>query len=145
MSGGKLVMRRARLVRVREVQHTMAVAETVRAHDDANSIANNAQRLSKVRDELFKSDTNILGKNFAAYREMADRLERAGRQLEGALYDARKVINHKQEKQVEASREKEIAERLKDQAAARAEAQREARISAVPPVFSFPEKFHRPV
>ena len=104
MSGGKLVMRRARLVRVREVQHTMAVAETVRAHDDANSIANNAQRLSKVRDELFKSDTNILGKNFAAYREMADRLERAGRQLEGALYDARKVINHKQEKQVEASR-----------------------------------------
>lgn len=130
---GKLVSRRQRLVRVREVQHAMAVAETVRARDEANSIENNARRLERVRAELFKSDSSILGGNFAAYREMADRLERAGKQLEGALYDARKVIDYKQEQQVVASREKEIAERLREQATARAEAQREARIAAIPP------------
>lgn len=129
----KLVSRRQRLVRVREVQHAMAVAETVRAQDEANSIENNARRLERVRSELFKSDSKILGGNFAAYREMADRLERAGKQLEGALYDARKVIDHKQEQQVMASREKEIAERLREQAAERTEAKREARIAAVPP------------
>ena len=55
------------------------------------------------------------------------------KQLEGALYDARRVIDHKQELQVEASREKEIAERLREQAFARVEAAREARIAAVPP------------
>ncbi|MCH4150387.1 MAG: hypothetical protein LKF30_00330 [Sphingobium sp.] len=130
---GKLVSRRQRLVRVREVQHAMAVADTVRAQDEANSIENNARRLERVRADLFKSDSNILGGSFAAYREMADRLERAGRQLEGALYDARKTIDLRQEQQVVASREKEIAERLREQAAARVEAQREARIAAVPP------------
>lgn len=130
---GKLVSRRQRLVRVRHVQHALAVAETIQAQDAADSIENNAKRLERVRADLFKSDSNILGGNFAAYREMADRLERAGRQLEGALYDARKVIDHKQEMQVEASREKEIAERLREQASARVEAEREARIAAVPP------------
>lgn len=130
---GKLVSRRQRLVRVRGVQHSMAVAETVRARDEAASIENNAQRVARVRNDLFHNDSNMMGGTLAAYREMADRLERAGRQLEGALYDARQVIDHKQEKQVEASREKEIAERLRAQASARVEAQREARIAAVPP------------
>ncbi|MDQ4419580.1 hypothetical protein OOT33_03885 [Sphingobium sp. DEHP117] len=130
---GKLVSRRQRLVRVRDVQHTMAVAETVRARDEAASIEHNAQRVARVRADLFHNDRNMIGGTLAAYREMAERLERAGKQLEGALYDARKVVDYKQEMQVEASREKEIAERLKAQAAARAEATREARIAAIPP------------
>lgn len=130
---GKLVSRRQRLVRVREVQHAMAVADTVRARDEANSIENNARRLERIRSELFNNDSSVLGGSFAAYREMADRLERAGKQLEGALYDARKVIDLRQEQQVVASREREIAERLREQAARRLEAQREARIASVPP------------
>lgn len=130
---GKLVARRQRLVRVRHVQHAQAVAETVRAQNEADNIAHNAQRIARVRDELFKNDSNLMGGTFAAYREMADRLDRAGKQLEGALYDARKVIDYKQEQQVEASREKEVAERLREQASARVEAAREARIAAIPP------------
>ena len=128
----KLVGRRQRLVRVREAQHAMAVAETVRAQEDANSIAHNAQRLARVRTELFKADSRQMGGTFAAYRELADRLERAGRQLDGALYDARKLVVEKQDRQVAANRDKEIAVRLKDRAHADAEQRQEARLAAIP-------------
>ncbi len=128
---GKLLARRQRHVRVREAQHAMAVAETVRAREEANSIASNAQRLARVRAELFKADPQM-GGTFAAYRELADRLERAGKQLEGALYDANKVIDQKQDQQLVANRDKEIAVRLKERTHAQVEEQREARIAAIP-------------
>jgi len=69
-------------------QHALAVADALRAKEEADNIANNAQRLARVREELFQSRGWSLGGSFAAYRELADRLERAGRQLDGALYDA---------------------------------------------------------
>ena len=128
---GKLVTRRQRLVRVREAQHAMAVADTARAQQEANSIADNAQRLARVRAELFKADPQM-GGVFAAYRELADRLEQAGRQLDGALYDARKLIVEKQDMQVAANRDKEMAVRLKDRAHADAEERREARLASIP-------------
>ena len=127
----KLVSRRQRIVRVREVQHATAVAETVRARDEADSIASNARRIARVRSDLFKTGPQM-GGIFSACRELADRLERAGKQLEGALYDANKVIDEKQGIQVVANREKEIAQRLKDRAHERLEEQREARLAAIP-------------
>lgn len=128
----KLVARRHRLVRVREAQHALAVAETVRAQEEANSIANNAQRLARVRAELFLAESRQMGGTFAAYRELADRLERAGRQLDGALYDARKIVDAKQDVQVVTNRDREIAVRLKDRARADAEQQQEDRLAAIP-------------
>jgi hypothetical protein len=128
----RLLARRQRLVRVREAQHAMAVAETVRARDEADTIANNARRVSRVRAELFEVERTQMGGTFASYRELAERLERAGKQLEGALYDANRVIGQKQVRQVEASREEEIARRLKERIHARIEDEREARIAAIP-------------
>ncbi len=128
----KLVSRRHRLVRVRETQHAMAVAETARAQSEANSIAHNAERLARVRLELFKAEARQMGGTFAAYRELADRLEQAGRQLDGALYDARKLVDEKQGKQVAANRDREVAVRLKDRAHADAQERQEARIAAIP-------------
>lgn len=129
---GRLLARRQRLVRVRHAQHALAVAETLRAQEEANAITRNAQRVARVRSELFAADPVQLGATFAAHRELADRLERAGKQLEGALYDANRAIDHRQEKQVEASREKEIAQRLRERTFADIEAEREARIAAIP-------------
>lgn len=128
----KLVNRRHRLLRVREAQHVLAVAETVRAQEEAASIANNRTRLERVRAELFNTDQSQLGATFAAYRELAERLERAGKQLEGALYDANKVIDEKQDLQVAANRQREIAQRLKERAHEKLEELREARIAAIP-------------
>lgn len=128
----RLVARRQRLVRVRETQHAMAAAETARAREEANAIAHNAGRLARVRAELFRADAGQLGVSFAAYRELADRLERAGRQLDGALYDARRLVDEKKDVQVAAHRDREIAVRLKDRARAEAEERREARLAAIP-------------
>lgn len=127
----KLLSRRQRVLRVRQSQHLLAVTETVRARDEANSIASNAERLARVRAELFTAEPQM-GGTFAAYRELADRLERAGKRLEGALYDAEKVIDEKRGLEVAANREKEIAQRLKERAHERLEEQREARLAAIP-------------
>ncbi|MGD9811274.1 MAG: hypothetical protein AB7U35_08070 [Sphingobium sp.] len=127
----KLLSRRQRVLRVRQSQHLLAVTETVRARDEANSIASNAERLARVRAELFTAEPQM-GGTFAAYRELADRLERAGKRLEGALYDAEKVIDEKRGLEVAANREKEIAQRLMERAHERLEEQREARLAAIP-------------
>ncbi|MDX3909342.1 MAG: hypothetical protein QHC67_05930 [Sphingobium sp.] len=127
-----LLARRHRVLRARHVQHALAVAETVRAQDEANSIARNAERVTRVREQLFEADPQSSGASFAAYRELAERLERAGRQLDGALYDANRKVEEKQGKRVEATREKEIAVRLKDQARALMAERLEARLAALP-------------
>lgn len=128
----RLVTRRARVSRVRDAQHRLAMVESLRAQQEADSIAHNAQRLARVRGELFQAPPLASGASFAAYRELADRLERAGLQLEGALYDAHKRVEIAQGQQIDASRDKEIAQRLQQRARADADAKREARIAALP-------------
>ncbi|MCI4591577.1 hypothetical protein MOK15_15950 [Sphingobium sp. BYY-5] len=127
-----LVARRQRLLRVRHVQHSMAVAETARARDEANGIAHNIERLRKVRGELFETDGSVTGASFAAMQELATRLEQAGRQLDGALYDARRNVEAKEDLTIAANREKEIALRLKDRARADLEEWRENKLAALP-------------
>lgn len=127
----KLVKKRARLLRVRHVQHVLAVAETSRARDEARAIETNAERLRAMRGELFGDDMQN-GAVLAARRELAARLEQAGRQLDGALYDAKRRIAQKEELAIAADREREIAERLKDKARRAAEERLEARLAAVP-------------
>ncbi len=102
------------------------------ARDEAANIADNAQRLARVRAELFRADTHTIGGALAAQRELAARLEQAGRQLAGALYDANKRIDEKDAKRIDADRDREIAERLKDKAYAVREARAEARLAALP-------------
>ncbi len=128
----RLVQRRGRLVRVRHVQHVLAVGEAAKARDAAAEIANNAERLARVREELFGEPRQTIGGALAAQRELADRLEKAGRQLDGALYDAKRRIATKEAAAIAADREREIAERLKDKARAAAEDLAEARIAALP-------------
>lgn len=127
-----MLQRRHRVLRVRHVQHALAVAETARAQEEADGIARNAQRLHNVRASLFEGDGMSTGGSFAAYRELATRLEQAGRQLDGALYDARRKLDEKQGRRIEANREREIAERLRDRTRAALDAHAEAKIAALP-------------
>jgi hypothetical protein len=55
-----LVSRRQRVLRVRHVQHAMAVAETARARDEADGLARNIDRLNKVRGELFETEARFM-------------------------------------------------------------------------------------
>ncbi|GLV24611.1 flagellar FliJ family protein [Sphingobium sp. Cam5-1] len=123
---------RQRVLRVRHVQHAMAVAETARARDEADGIERNADRLRKVRSDLFSNPGMATGANFAAMQELAGRLEQAGRQLDGALYDARRKVEAKEGLTLAANRDREIAEKLKDRARADLEEWRETKLAALP-------------
>lgn len=127
-----LVARRNRVLRVRHVQHAMAVAETARARDEADGIARNADRLHKVRDDLFTTQGGATGATFASMQELAGRLEQAGRQLDGALYDARRKVEVKENLSLAANRDREIAVKLKDRARANLEEWRENKLAALP-------------
>lgn len=127
-----MVARRNRVLRVRHVQHALAAAETARARDAAEGIARNADRLRKVRDDLFTGQGNATGANFAAMQELASRLEQAGRQLDGALYDARRTVEVKEGLSLAANRDREIAVKLKDRARADLEEWRENKVAALP-------------
>lgn len=130
MSG--LIASRKRLLRVRHVQHNQAVGALIRARDEVSQIADNATRIARVREELFAGDDLTHGALLAARRELASRLERAGRQLDGALYDAERRADQRDAERIHANRDREIAERLKDKAHAAREARREARLAALP-------------
>ncbi|WHO38270.1 hypothetical protein PMI04_017185 [Sphingobium sp. AP49] len=127
-----LVNRRQRVLRVRHVQHAMAVAETARARDEAQGIATNIERLRRVRGELFGVQADVSGASFASMQELASRLEQAGRQLDGALYDAKRKVETKEGLSLAANREKEIATRLKDRARNALEEWRENKLAALP-------------
>ncbi|PZU13256.1 MAG: hypothetical protein DI606_06195 [Sphingobium sp.] len=127
-----LVGRRQRVLRVRHVQHAMAVAEAARARDEAAGIAHNIERLARVRSDLFGTQGLATGASFAAMQELATRLEQAGRQLDGALYDANRKVETKEGLTLAANREKEIATRLKDRARAELEEWRENKLAALP-------------
>jgi hypothetical protein len=128
----RLVAKRARLLRVRHVQHLLAVAETSKARDEARTIEGNKDRLATMRGELFLGDGVGNGAVLASQRELAARLQQAERQLDGALYDAKRRIEQKEALAIAADREREIAERLKDKARRAAEERLEARLAAVP-------------
>ncbi|HEX7873703.1 MAG TPA: hypothetical protein VF475_12370 [Sphingobium sp.] len=128
----RLVAKRGRLLRVRHVQHLLAIAETSKARDEAANIEMNAERLAMMRGELFSGDGMVNGATLSAQRELAARLEQAGRQLDGALYDAKRKIEQKEALAIAADREREIAERLKDKARRAADDRLEARIAAIP-------------
>lgn len=128
----RAIAARKRLLRVRHVQHSQAVGAVMKARDEASQIEDNARRIAMVREELFGGDEVQTGAILAAKRELAARLERAGRQLDGALYDANRRIDQRDAERIVADRDREIAERLKDKAHAAREAQREARLAALP-------------
>ncbi|WP_443969478.1 hypothetical protein [Sphingobium sp. CR28] len=128
----RLVSSRKRLLRVRHVQHSQAVAEVMRARDEVSQLSHNADRISRVRAELFETAEHTTGAAFAAQRELATRLERAGRQIDGAIYDARRRVDETDARRLHADRDREVAERLTEQAKAAREAAAEARLSAIP-------------
>lgn len=128
----RLLAKRQRLQRVRHIQHVLAVAETSRARDEAAHIENNGKRLAAMRGELFGDARDTIGATLASQRELAGRLEQAGRQIDGALYDAQRKIAYREQLAMAADRDREIAERLKDKAARAVEEKREARIAALP-------------
>src|SRR3546814_10207200 len=91
-----LIAKRERIVRARRVQHLLATVESARAQNEAMALEQNAQRVRMVRDELFEVGAITSGAALESHRDLAGRLEQAGRQLDGAIYDAHKRVERKE-------------------------------------------------
>ena len=128
----KLIHRRQRVLRVRHVQHAQALADAVRARDEAKSLEDNAERLRSVRQELLSTEGMTTGGSFAAHGELVMRLDNAGRQLDGAIFDAKRKVDQKEGLRLVANREREIAGRLKERAVKALEDYRELQVQALP-------------
>lgn len=128
----RLIAKRERVVRARRVQHLLASVETARAQNEASALEDNARRVSSVRAELYETDQFTSGAQLASLRELAGRLEQAGRHLDGAIYDAHKRVEQRETELLLANRDKEIAERLKEKAARALAEQMEARLQSLP-------------
>ncbi|MBK5264896.1 MAG: hypothetical protein JJE34_06640 [Alphaproteobacteria bacterium] len=128
----RLIAKRERIVRARRVQHVLASVKTTRAQNEALALEDNAQRVRSVRAELFDVGKITSGAALASHRELAGRLEQAGRQLDGAIYDAHKRVEQREGERQLANRDQEIAERLKEKAARAAAEQMEARLQSLP-------------
>lgn len=128
----RLITSRKRLARVRNVQHTQAVAAVMRARNEVSQLTDNARRVEMVRQQLFDTAGPTNGALLASQLELASRLERAGRQLDGALSDASRKVDARDAERVVADRDREIAERLKTKAQVAREARQEARLAAIP-------------
>lgn len=127
-----LIAKRERIVRARRVQHLLATIESARAQNEAMALEQNAQRVRMVRDELFEVGAITSGAALASHRELAGRLEQAGRHLDGAIYDAHKRVEQKEGERQLANRDQEIAERLKQKAARALMEQMELRLQSLP-------------
>lgn len=128
----QVMAKRERIVRARRVQHLLASVEATRAHNEVLALEDNAERVSKVRSELYGADLVTSGAQLASHRELADRLEQAGRHLDGAIYDANKRVEQRNAERQLADRDREIAERLKAKAARALAEQMEARLQSLP-------------
>ena len=128
----RVIAKRERVVRARRVQHLLASVETARARNETLALQDNAQRVRNVRAELFATNEVTLGAQLASHRELAGRLEQAGRQLDGAIYDAQRRVEQREVELQLANRDKEIAERLKEKAARALAEQMEARLHSLP-------------
>lgn len=128
----RLIAKRERMVRARRVQHLLASVETARAQNEALALQDNAQRVQNVRAELYATGEVTSGAQLASHRELAGRLEQAGRHLDGAIYDAQRRVEQREVELRLANRDKEIAERLKEKAARALAEQMEARLQSLP-------------
>lgn len=128
----RLIAKRERVVRARRVQHLLATIDTARAQNEALALEDNARRVRNVRAELYAIDKFTTGAQLGAHRELAGRLEQAGRQLDGAIHDAHRRVEQREGELRLANRDREIAERLKDKAARALAEQMEARLQSLP-------------
>jgi len=125
-----LSRQRARIARVRHIQHDLAAAEAAQAKDRVDTLRMNAEQLTRLRAELTPGVGMTSGAAMAAVGELALRIEKAREGLERTIESAKSVASAKDRVRLAARMQQESADKLKDKAAAAEEVLEERRISA---------------
>lgn len=121
MSSAALVHRRSRIARVRRVQHVLATGAVVEAEARVASLEGSAARLVDLRAVLLDSNAAATGGMLANAHELAGRLEAARDGLADAIVAAQANVFERDQKRMDARRDRQAADKLR----ARAEAARD--------------------
>jgi len=110
--------KRARIARVRKVQHSLAAAAAARAENHAVMLETSAERLAQLRFSLSVNKGMSSGAVMANLGELAMRLDDARHGLKDAIASARANASQQAEVRLEARRRQESANKLEARAAA---------------------------
>lgn len=113
---------RARIARVRRLQHNMAAAGAAEAAGQLRNLEMSRERLARMRGELDPAQGTTSGAWLSAASELATRLDTARLGLSGSIDAARKLSAAREQARLHARKSQESAEKL-EQAAARAAAE----------------------
>lgn len=127
-----LVKRRERIARVRRVEHVLASGAAAAAEAQLASLEASAERVLSLRLMLTTGVGSISSETLASQGELAHRLDIARFGLADAIAGARATAETRVAERIAARVRQESAEKLKDRAAASAEALAERRMAAMP-------------
>lgn len=123
-----LVRQRARLVRVRRIQHGLAASAAAEAAGRVQMLEMNRERLLRMRGDLRPIEGETSGAALARMGELAMRLDTARYGLDPSIASARAHAASLDTEQRAARRDQESAEKLKAVAVDHAEALAERRL-----------------
>ena len=125
-----LAQSRARIARVRQVQHLQAANVAASAAGKVVQLENNAERLTALRASLCPAAGAHSGAALRAAGELANRLDDARRGLDTAIVAARDTAALRVAERIDADVRREGAERLETRAVAALQDMIERRMAA---------------
>ena len=116
----KMVSQRARIGRIRRIQHGLAAFAAAKASGHVQMLEANEERLRQMRLGLGAAAGPTSGAALASRGELAMRLESARDGLQGTIAGARAAAMLREEARLGARRDQESAEKLERRAASAA-------------------------
>lgn len=127
----RLVAQRARIARVRRLQHSLAAASAVEAAGKVRSLETSSARLAQLRSDLRPREGVTTGASLGRIGELAMRLDSARLGLGRSIDNARTAAAALEGQRLAARRDQESAEKLEKAAAAAAAELRDRPVAAV--------------
>jgi hypothetical protein len=125
------VKQRARIARVRRIQHGLAALAVSRAQDHVQALEHNEERLKQMRLALAGAAGPCIGADLAGRAELAMRLEAAREGLAKTIVGAKKAMDVREQARIGARRDQESAEQLEARAASAAARKKDQRSAAL--------------
>lgn len=125
-----LVAKRARITRVRGVQHRIATAAAASAEAQVSTLETNAAKLASLRDSLSLASGDTTGAILQNRGELAQRLDKARDGLSSAIVSARAAAEQKIAERLDARQQQEAAAKLDARAVQALSTWTEARMAA---------------
>lgn len=126
----QVAQRRARILRLRTIEHRVAAARLAQADAAHSAVAQVALRVAALRDQVNVAEGLQNGSDLQSMGELADRLDRARMGLDRSLAEAADVRDARDAERVAARLKEDRTGRVHAEATRRETAERELRAAA---------------